>query len=303
MGPVVSSPRVRYRRGVARRELALDLLALALSERERPLALTSILQALDRLTTRRPEDADAHYAAGRVLLLLGRAQLAMGAFRVVTRLRPDYVDAHYYEAVAHSLIGYPDEALEKLYRVTELDPAHADATFDQGQLFLARGDLVAALERFDAADALTPGDFAIARKRLQCLLGLDRFAEAATAREALRAAWEASSDPRVRATKSVVIDQFRVGELKVSAVETLAPTGDPAVLMSFVASDRGRAIFSVNLETSELLRRQGRLAVVAVRDRDTHSTTEHAYREMPGYNILRVAVRSVVRRFSAARRR
>ncbi len=278
------------------KDLAIDLLEMALARRGEPAALATAMIALDRLVAVRPEHAPAHYASGRILLLMGQSQLALGAFRTALVHDPELAEAHYYEGVASWLLGQDSEALTKLIHAVARDPELFDARFDLGQLHYQRGDLVSALEQWKAALALRPDDFATLKKLLQALLGLGYHETARLTHERLRQVWRQSEDPAVRAVRSYVLDQFRVGPLRVVAVESLAPVGDPAVVYAFAASDDAGLAFSVNLETSSLLRATGRGFVLVVTAGGTRINTNQRYRELPGYHVLKPTVIRVVRR-------
>ncbi len=279
-----------------KKDLAIDLLEMALARRSEPAALATAMIALDRLATSRPEHATVHYASGRILLLMGQSQLAMGAFRTATEHDPTLAVAHYYEGVAHWLIGQDSEALTKFIHAVHRDPALFDARFDLAQLHYQRGDLVAALEHWKAALELRPDDFATLKKLLQALLALDYHDTARLTHERLRQVWRNSDDPTVRGVRSYVLDQFDVGPLRVVAIESLRPTGDPAVIYTFAASDDAGLAFSVNLETSAFLRATGRGYVLVMTAGDARINTNERYREVPGYHVLKPTAVALIRR-------
>ncbi|MCA9516741.1 MAG: tetratricopeptide repeat protein [Myxococcales bacterium] len=279
-----------------KKDLAIDLLDMALARRNEPAALATALIALDRLTQARPDHARAHYASGRVLLLMGQHQLALGAFRVALGHDAEHAASHYWEGVALWLLGRPSEALSKVLNAVFLDPTFFDARFDAGQLFFQHGDREAALEQWKAALELRPDDFGTLRKVLQCLLALGYYGTADITHQRLKQVWLTSADPAVRAVRSYVLDQFKVGDLHVLAVESLAVETDPAVLFAFPVSHEGRLAFTVNLETSAALRVAGSACVVTVVEGDVRFATDVRYAEVPGYHVLKPTVLGVIRR-------
>lgn len=278
-----------------KKDLALDLLDMALARRNEPAALATALIALDRLTQARPDHAKAHYASGRVLLLMGQHQLAMGAFRVAQAHDAQHAPSHYWEGVAHWLLGRPSEALSKVLNAVFIDPDYFDARFDAGQLFFQHGDREAALEQWKRALELRPDDFGTLRKILQALLALGYYATADVTHQRLKQVWLTSQDPAVRAVKSYVLDQFKVGDLHVLAVESLSVDTDPAVLFAFPVSHERRLVFTVNLETSAALRVAGRACIVTVVEGDVRFATDVRYAEVPGYHLLKPIVAQVIR--------
>lgn len=283
-----------------KKDLALDLLEMALARKDEPVALATALIALDRLTQTRPEHATAHYAAGRVLMLMRQHQLAMGAFRVATQHDPALALAHYYEGVCHYQLGFDEEALGKIVEARSLAPDLFEAWYDEGQLLFDRGEDRGALIAFERARALRPDDFGVLRKCLQQNIRLSRWETAAELHAALRRAWARSEDPTIQKIQSLVIDQFEVGDHDVMALEVLAPQGDPEVLMAFAVTLGGALHFTVNLESSAALRAGGYRALLAVQTGGGRITTDYQYASRPGYHLLRGDVATVIRRLVAA---
>ena len=281
--------------GMKKKDLAIDLLEMALARRDEPAALATALIALDKLSQNRPEHANCHYAAGRVLLAMGQAQLAMGALRVACQLDPEHAAAHYYEGVAHWLLGRKSEGLTKILNALHADPDLFEARFDAGVIYYQRGDYAAALEHLKRALELRPEDFATLKKLLQCLLALDYHGTAQLTHRRLRQVWATSEDPAVRAVRSYVLDQFTVGPVHVVAVESLAPEGDPRVLYSFAAHDSAGLAFTITLETSDALRGAW---VLAVSDGEVHANSGMRWSDPPGYHLLKPSVVQLVRRWA-----
>ncbi len=279
------------RRAMKKKDLALDLLEMALARKAEPVALATALIALDRLTQARPEHAEAHYASGRVLMLLDQAQLALGAFRIAQAHAPDHVSAKYFEAICMWQLGLDAQlVLRKLREVRFADPNHFEAWFDEGQVLQNMGDDLAALDCFDLAQALRPGDFGALKKKLQLQLRLGLWDHARRTHERLRALWVAAPDAATRSIQSYVLDQFDLGAHTVLGIETFAPSGDPRTLFSFLVTRVGQLEFSVNLESSAALREAGFGWVLVIQDGDIRVSTEHRYTARPGYHLLRPQV-------------
>lgn len=283
-----------------KKDLALDLLEMALARKDEPVALASALIALDRLTRQRPKHTLAHYASGRVLMLLGRYQLALGAFRVALESDLGFFEAHYYEGVCQWLLGYDDRALEKLVEACRVDPTRFEPWFDRGQIHANRAEHAEALDAFSEAHRLEPDDFPCLKKLLQSQIRVGRWEEARISHGALRRLWATSDDPALARVESYVLDQFEVGERDVLAIETFEPRGDPQVLMSFAVTEGGRLVFSVNLESSVALR-SGQVGwILVVQEGDVRIGTGLQYRERPAYPLLRREVEPLIRRWTPA---
>ncbi|HRE89469.1 MAG TPA: hypothetical protein PK095_10040 [Myxococcota bacterium] len=281
-----------------KKDLALDLLDMALARKGEPVALATALIALDKLAQQQPTHAATHYASGRVLMLLGKYQLAMGAFRVATLHDPALVDAHYFEATCHWMLGFDQRALDKLAEVLSLDPTRADAYYDAAQIFANRGQHARALELYDWAADLMPDDLGCKKKILQCQFRLGLWDAAGRTHAEIIALWR--SDPAYADMASFVCDQFEIDELDVVVVETFEPTGEPAVALSFVATEGGALVFTVNLETSSAMRAAGFGWVLVAQRGDMRINTEITYYERPAYAVVRLDAEAVMRRLLAA---
>jgi len=281
-----------------KKDLALDLLEMALARKDEPVALATALIALDRLTTQRPDHALAHYASGRILVLLGRYQLALGAFRIAAEHDPLLWDAHYHEGICHWLLGYDERALDKLETAIRLDPSRFEPWYDQGQIHANLGDHDAALVAFTRAHALAPNDFGCTKKLLQSQIRAGRWEAARLSHAALRRLWAESQDPALRRLESYVLDQFEVGDHDVLAIESFIPRGDPQVLMSFAVTSAGRLAFSVNLESSAALRASGTAWMLVVQRADMRVDSDVRYDARPAYPVLRSDAEALIRRWA-----
>lgn len=282
-----------------KKDLALDLLEMALARKDEPVALASALIALDRLASQRPDHAPAHYASGRVLILLGRYQLALGAFRLAARADPTMFEAPYYEAICHWFLGHDAPALELLDHACYLDPSRLEPWYDRGQILANLGEHALAHDAFAHAHALRPDDFATLKKLLQSQIRLGRWEAARISHAALRKLWAESEDPAVRDLESYVLDQFEIGEQAILALETFAPRGDPQVAVSFAVTEAGRLVFSLNLESSVALRAAGYGWTLVVQDGGLRVDTGYRYHDRPAYPLLRRDVELTIRNYPA----
>ena len=281
-----------------KKDLALDLLDMALARKDEPVALATALIALDKLAQQHPTHAATHYASGRVLMLLGKYQLAMGAFRIALLHDPRMTDGHYFEGICHWMLGFDQLALDKLTEVLRLDPTRADAYYDAAQIFANRGEHARALELYDWAADLMPDDLGCKKKILQCQIRLGRWDAARLTHEAILALRQ--SDPAYADMESFVCDQFEIDSLDVVVVETFFPRGEPSVALSFVVTEGGELVFTVNLEGSSALRAAGFAWVLVAQRGEVRINTELAYYDRPAYPLVRQHAEALVRRLYAA---
>jgi len=292
-----------------KKDLALDLLEMALARKDEQVALASALIALDRLTRQRPEHALAHYASGRILVLLGRYQLALGAFRVACDCDPELFEAHYHEGICQWLLGYDERALDKLRAASLIAPDRFEPWYDQGQIHANRGEDALALAAFSRANELQPRDFPSLKKLLQSQIRMGLWEAARISHQTLRQLWVeavtaaangAGTDGELARLESYVLDQFEIDERDVLAIETFVPRGDPQVLMSFVVTEGGRILYSVNLEGSVALRAAGWAWILIVQESDVRINTDIRYVERPSYPVLRNDVEALLGRWTRA---
>jgi len=281
-----------------KKDLALDLLEMALAHKGEPVALAAALIALDRLTQQRPDHALAHYASGRILELLGRYQLALGAFRVATDCDPSLFEAHYQEGVCHWLLGYDEAALDKLRAASSLQPERFEPWYDGGQIHANRGEHELALLAFAKAHELAPTDFPSLKKLLQAQIRAGLWEAARLSHAELRGLWASGTRPELTKLESYVLDQFEVDDREVLTLETFEPRGDPQVLMSFVVTEAGRLAFSLNLESSVALRAAGFAWILVVQEGDLRVNTDVRYTDRPAYPLLRKDAEAIIRWWS-----
>ena len=117
-----------------------------------------------------PDDAEAHYTLGLLLVQSGQLQQAASEFDQATRLRGGYWLAHYDLGRLLQSSGRPEAAEEHYRKALAAKPDYAEAHNNLGVLIEQRGDLDLALAEYRRAIELSP-DLADARHNLGWLLG------------------------------------------------------------------------------------------------------------------------------------
>jgi tetratricopeptide (TPR) repeat protein len=102
-----------------------------------------------------PKDTELHDDVALLYLSLGRAQEAVGHFRVTDSLKPSAA-AHYNLATALSVAGSIDEAVQEYEAALELNPDYASAHNNLGSVLAAQGRLPDAIAHFRKAARLDP---------------------------------------------------------------------------------------------------------------------------------------------------
>lgn len=254
----------------------------------RPAAAAYFAGEIERLAALPAPTATDHVQRGLALLASDRAEDALAAAHAALALDDASETAHALAGVALGTLGRPDDAIAAWTRAAAIAP-RVDTHYNLGQAHYARGDFAAALAAFEAARAIDRDDLLIARKEVQCLYALARYADGADARRALVQQWATSSDPRARMTGELVFDQHDAPGFRVHAVDTLRQR-DPGVrtLMTFRAVDRsdhplGAAVL---VETSEVAQRAGTPFVIGVATRGGFQVLA-SLATMPAYPALR----------------
>lgn len=98
-----------------------------------------------------PREPAAHFLRGVCHHGLGQLPAALAAFDAAASLDPTHRDARYAALAVLCQAGRADEALRRCDRLTADFAADPDAWFNCGLVHEARGDLPAALDRYDAA--------------------------------------------------------------------------------------------------------------------------------------------------------
>jgi Flp pilus assembly protein TadD len=170
---------------------------------------------------RDPNDAEAHAALGRHLLVAGQVPAALSHLRRAAQLAPS-VDADYQLAAALVRGGQGQEARDLLERIVARRPTHARAWQNLGVIHARQGrpsDAVAAFEtslRHDSA--LTDSSLNLAHT----LSMQGRYADAVAVLE--RAVWQTPNEPRAVAAlawhlATVPVDAVRDGARAVELAE------------------------------------------------------------------------------------
>lgn len=98
------------------------------------------LEALERLTTIRPQLAEAHYGKGCFLGMMGRYEDEMAAYRAAIALKPNFTQAYVNMGVALRDLHRFDEALHQFGLAIEIDPNYAGARTNRAQTNLLLGN-------------------------------------------------------------------------------------------------------------------------------------------------------------------
>ncbi|HUR38838.1 MAG TPA: tetratricopeptide repeat protein [Planctomycetota bacterium] len=256
-------------------------------QRDRALLLRS-LSAVDEETKKTPANPNNHYARGWFLSRLGRPDESVAAYDEATRLKPSMADAAYNAGVVLSGNGKPDEAVAHWKVALAADPKHVDALYNLGQFSYNRKDFKVALDYWSKARGLDPTDFNILKKVLQSHHALGHAEEASKARQALLELRKTSEDPRVRALKSVVFDQFDVGKAHVYAIEMFEPEGDLYSVYRFQVVDAADVPQgTVDLESSAAIRELGTPYVLGLSLGPKRITTDQFFKALPSYADLK----------------
>lgn len=128
-----------------------------------------------------PEEPNVLNSMGVCYGHLGQSKQAVEWFRRAIAAAPDDLMAHFNLGYTLMGLGRPDKALEHLHRCLELAPEHADTLFQLGRLAQEAGEAARALKYLERAMAAPDCRRTVHRLRGECLVALDRAAEAETA--------------------------------------------------------------------------------------------------------------------------
>jgi Flp pilus assembly protein TadD len=240
----------------------------------------------------------AHFVLGRMFSALGRRDEALASYARALGLAPGLAEAEYNTGVVLGEAGRTADAIVHFERATAIAPDDFDAHYNAGMAHYLRGAYDRALGHWCACRRITPDSFDAAKKVVQALHGLGRFADAERARAAARNVRARSAETRVRQLRSYVIDQRRVGDEDVMVEEVLEP-GPPSLqhFYSFICTRGSTRTRTVTLESSAVIRERGVAAVVGVElPNGSHATTNIGFRTMPTYQALRPAVDALIAR-------
>jgi Flp pilus assembly protein TadD len=117
---------------------------------------TKLLQSAQELTSRYPNEAQAHYILGVAHSKLGAADAAVRAFRQAVTLRPDYVEAWNDLGATCAAHGRHVEAVQAFQRAIQLKPDLIEAWFNLGVVSQQRGEDAEAVVFYGQAVKLNP---------------------------------------------------------------------------------------------------------------------------------------------------
>jgi hypothetical protein len=117
-----------------------------------------------------PEDANAHFALGKLLGPLGRIDEAMRHFQKALELEPNMTEAHYYLGMTFYSQRRWENAQAEFESTLHLKPDHFHAQDGLGLVFLQLGQTEDARAHFESALRMNPDD-AVARKHLDEMRG------------------------------------------------------------------------------------------------------------------------------------
>lgn len=125
-----------------------------------------------------PQNFEAHFALGNILLGLKRFDEAIACYDRVIALQPNHGDAHVNRANALANLGRHEEALAGYARALSLNPANLPAHINQGIALGRLNRFEEALASYGRAVSLKPDLAVIHSLRGNTLIELGRFEEA-----------------------------------------------------------------------------------------------------------------------------
>ena len=103
--------------------------------------LPKSLKTVDRSLALNPRVPKSHVLRGRILLEMGRLEDARQSFLAAESLDPNIVDAQYYLGIIEERVGRFDEALVRYKSAMQLDTANAQYVIAASEMLIARGHL------------------------------------------------------------------------------------------------------------------------------------------------------------------
>jgi tetratricopeptide (TPR) repeat protein len=147
-----SDTAVRNREALAQATAALGKQAPGSSARDSSNAMTE--KALRESVTRHPEDFDANFRLGKLLVDEGKPQEGLPYLENACKLNPS-ADLHHLLADTHEKLGDPLEAVREYQRAAELSPSEANL-FDWGAELLTHHAAEPAIEVFTKGNRMFP---------------------------------------------------------------------------------------------------------------------------------------------------
>ncbi len=124
-----------------------------------------------------PENAEANYYMGRLLLADNRPKEAQPCLEKAARLSPQDADYHFWAGVAYGQNGKKDLEFKSYQRAIELEPTHVEALTYQGHVYLERSEYRKALDNYKKVLELDPDNPSALYNRALVLNRLKRSAE------------------------------------------------------------------------------------------------------------------------------
>ncbi len=119
---------------------------------------------LERAVQIAPKSVEARYQLARAQLKLQMSETAIASMRETLELDPDHLGANVAVSRADGLRGDYEKALGSAARLRNRYPQRAEPFVLEGDIYMMRGDVDAAIDAYDRAGALAPVA-AITRKR------------------------------------------------------------------------------------------------------------------------------------------
>lgn len=116
-----------------------------------------------------PDAPDIHYLIGEALRMQGEPRLALASYNQALDIYPGFAPAFLGRALASLDLDAKADIGEDLDRAVEYDPNFAEARLRRAGVAIQRGDLEAAQEDLDAAEALIPESPLLAYYQAQVL--------------------------------------------------------------------------------------------------------------------------------------
>jgi tetratricopeptide (TPR) repeat protein len=138
---------------------------------------------LDSEISAEPNNADLYVSRAWQLNEIGQPALALQDAETATKLDPKAAGACAEASYALTKLGRPREALTEIRLATELDPNFSTAWQYRGELEMARGEILSAIESFTRAIESNPTMTAL-EKREQCYRRLGLLVKAEQDRRA-----------------------------------------------------------------------------------------------------------------------
>ena len=171
-------------------------LACALVNLDKPEEALEVLEEAIRIS---PRASQSHFMLGQVYLQLRQYEKARQSFEAALAIEPDHRNACYGLATAWARLGQKDEFKECMEKFKKLDARHlksrmegarafedlaamrrgaAQTHTNAGRVYFAHGDLGKAIEHWQRAAALDPGNAACRRELARLHQATDQAGEA-----------------------------------------------------------------------------------------------------------------------------